>query len=357
MRSIDGQEIQMLLYNRHGSVIANIQPHHSVFFQYSPYGRENIRNNFQISKYEKDEVNGHSLNISANPLRYSGYYFNSSTGLYYLKSRDYNPYLRSFLQMDSYAFNAQRLFNGYFYGDNNPLMGQDSSGHIFENEELPIRLGFEDMYKILSDQVPELPNSGVFVITQERAKKIFSSVKLQGESENSTRKVSLSCGHAAILSMLYHLEIPVNKLELSTFLQATDPIVDREDSNAFYYGMNLENIFTGLAETLQKRYEPITFIRRKADPGIDVLNLKVVKFEGNRVVEYGHRVGRIEITDNHTYFSALDKHGGLTGYSFWNYNMGMGYHSSLDISKNPSIMQEYLKYYNQRKKSIDIYKV
>ncbi|WP_235842402.1 RHS repeat-associated core domain-containing protein [Cysteiniphilum halobium] len=61
--------------------------------------------------------------------------FDPLTGLYYLKARDYDPSLRSFIQADSYAFNNQGLINGYFYGNNNPLMGVDPSGHKFNWKE------------------------------------------------------------------------------------------------------------------------------------------------------------------------------------------------------------------------------
>uniref|UniRef100_UPI003F870130 RHS repeat-associated core domain-containing protein n=1 Tax=Cysteiniphilum halobium TaxID=2219059 RepID=UPI003F870130 len=125
VRSVMG-DATVLLHNRHGSVIAHLGDK-SQFYQYSVYGVQKTEDRGQ-----KTENKNGSLVLATNPLRYSGYMFDPLTGLYYLKARDYNPSLRSFIQADSYAFNKQGLINGYFYGNNNPLMGVDPSGHVFD---------------------------------------------------------------------------------------------------------------------------------------------------------------------------------------------------------------------------------
>ncbi|WP_162896655.1 RHS repeat domain-containing protein [Cysteiniphilum halobium] len=123
VRSVNG-DATVLLHNRHGSVIAQLGDK-SQFYQYSVYGVQRTEDGGQRT----DSGSG-TLDLAMNPLRYSGYMFDPLTGLYYLKARDYNPHLRSFIQADSYAFNNQGLINGYFYGNNNPLMGIDPSGHM-----------------------------------------------------------------------------------------------------------------------------------------------------------------------------------------------------------------------------------
>ncbi|WP_119327945.1 RHS repeat-associated core domain-containing protein [Cysteiniphilum halobium] len=125
VRSIDGTAIT-LLHNRHGSVIGQLS-NKPQFYQYGVYGVQKTE-----GRGQKAENGSESLNLATNPLRYSGYMFDPLTGLYYLKARDYDPSLRSFMQADSYAFNSDGLINGYFYGNNNPLMGIDLSGHVFE---------------------------------------------------------------------------------------------------------------------------------------------------------------------------------------------------------------------------------
>ncbi|WP_119328419.1 RHS repeat-associated core domain-containing protein [Cysteiniphilum halobium] len=135
-RSVNGNAT-VLLHNRHGSVIGQLGDK-SQFYQYSVYGVQRTEDGGQKTEdrgqrtefrgQKTDSGNG-TLDLAINPLRYSGYMFDPLTGLYYLKARDYNPHLRSFIQADSYAFNNQGLINGYYYGNNNPLMGIDPSGH------------------------------------------------------------------------------------------------------------------------------------------------------------------------------------------------------------------------------------
>ncbi|WP_440682607.1 RHS repeat-associated core domain-containing protein [Cysteiniphilum halobium] len=128
-RSVNGNAT-VLLHNSHGSVIAQLGDKPQ-FYQYSVYGVQRTEDGGQRTEFrgrKTDSGNG-TLDLATNPLRYSGYMFDPLTGLYYLKARDYNPNLTSFMQVDSYAFNNQGLINGYFYGNNNPLMGIDPSGH------------------------------------------------------------------------------------------------------------------------------------------------------------------------------------------------------------------------------------
>ncbi|WP_440682962.1 RHS repeat-associated core domain-containing protein [Cysteiniphilum halobium] len=131
VRSVMG-DATVLLHNRHGSVITQLGDNPQ-FYQYSVYGVQKTEDGGQ-----RTENRNGSLALAINPLRYSGYMFDPLTSLYYLKARDYDPSLRSFVQADSYAFNNQGLINGYFYGNNNPLMGVDPSGHVFE-ELIPVR--------------------------------------------------------------------------------------------------------------------------------------------------------------------------------------------------------------------------
>ncbi|WP_440682269.1 RHS repeat domain-containing protein [Cysteiniphilum halobium] len=123
VRSVNGNAT-VLLRNRHGSVIGQLGDKPK-FYQYSVYGVQRTEDRGQKTDHESG-----SLDLAINPLRYSSYMFDPLTGLYYLKARDYDPGLRSFMQADSYAFNNHRLINGYFYGNSNPLMVVDPSGHM-----------------------------------------------------------------------------------------------------------------------------------------------------------------------------------------------------------------------------------
>ncbi len=66
-----------------------------------------------------------------NPLRYRGYYYDSETGLYYLKSRFYDPATGRFVNADSVVTTSSLLgTNLYTYCFNNPIRYTDSSGNL-----------------------------------------------------------------------------------------------------------------------------------------------------------------------------------------------------------------------------------
>ncbi len=68
-----------------------------------------------------------------NPLRYRGYYYDQETGLYYLKTRYYDPKVRRFLNADDASVltkDPEQLTekNLYAYCDDNPVMYRDDAG-------------------------------------------------------------------------------------------------------------------------------------------------------------------------------------------------------------------------------------
>ena len=69
-----------------------------------------------------------------NPFRYRGYYYDEETGLYFLKSRYYDPKIGRFINIDSVCYIAPELLNGlnlYAYCLNNPVMYVDPYGTFF----------------------------------------------------------------------------------------------------------------------------------------------------------------------------------------------------------------------------------
>ena len=69
-----------------------------------------------------------------NPFRYRGYYYDVETGLYYLKTRYYDPETGRFITIDDVSYLAPDTINGlnlYAYCGNNPVMNVDPNGHFF----------------------------------------------------------------------------------------------------------------------------------------------------------------------------------------------------------------------------------
>ena len=66
-----------------------------------------------------------------NPFRYRGYYYDSDTKLYYLKTRYYDPETGRFISQDGVEYLDPDTINGlnlYAYCANNPVMNVDPNG-------------------------------------------------------------------------------------------------------------------------------------------------------------------------------------------------------------------------------------
>ena len=71
-----------------------------------------------------------------NPFRYRGYYFDTETGLYFLKTRYYDPEIGRFLTIDDISYLDPDSINGlnlYAYCGNNPVMNVDPNGNAWWN--------------------------------------------------------------------------------------------------------------------------------------------------------------------------------------------------------------------------------
>ena len=69
-----------------------------------------------------------------NPFRYRGYYYDTETGLYYLKTRYYDPEVGRFLNIDSLDYADPETINGLnldAYCNNNPILYVDPTGHAW----------------------------------------------------------------------------------------------------------------------------------------------------------------------------------------------------------------------------------
>ena len=67
-----------------------------------------------------------------NPFRYRGYYYDAETGLYFLKTRYYDPEVGRFITIDDISYIDPETINGlnlYAYCGNNPVMNVDPNGH------------------------------------------------------------------------------------------------------------------------------------------------------------------------------------------------------------------------------------
>ena len=93
-------------------------------------------------------VDGNSDNIGLiNPIRYRGYYFDEETGLYYLKTRYYDPQVGRFMTIDGIEYLDPETINGlnlYAYCNNNPVMNVDYAGKSWKSFWKNIGNWFDD---------------------------------------------------------------------------------------------------------------------------------------------------------------------------------------------------------------------
>jgi RHS repeat-associated protein len=111
------------MYNGHGDVTAVLD------------GSSNILASYY---YDAFGVHTSAAGVANNPYRYSGYMFDEETGLYYLKSRYYDPETARVLSEDTYRGDAANplSLNLYAYVSYNPLKYLDPTGHWQVGDEL-----------------------------------------------------------------------------------------------------------------------------------------------------------------------------------------------------------------------------
>jgi RHS repeat-associated protein len=87
----------------------------------------NYRNQQSVNRGQQQSltINNLSLTINTNPFKYTGYYSDSESGLYYLKARYYSSELMRFINRDTYD-----LSNRYAYCSGDPISNADPTGHM-----------------------------------------------------------------------------------------------------------------------------------------------------------------------------------------------------------------------------------
>ena len=92
-----------------------------------------------VVEYSYDAWGNHTIKAynktiaNANPFRYRSYFYDTDTGLYYLKTRYYDPEVGRFLNMDAVDYADPETLGGlnlYAYCNNNPVMYIDPTGHF-----------------------------------------------------------------------------------------------------------------------------------------------------------------------------------------------------------------------------------
>ncbi len=116
----DGQGNIIALLDSNGNIV--------VEYKYDAWG------NHAVLDANGADINDLSHIGNLNPFRYRGYYYDEETGLYYLKSRYYDPEVGRFITIDDISYLDPETINGlnlYAYCGNNPVMRVDENGNAW----------------------------------------------------------------------------------------------------------------------------------------------------------------------------------------------------------------------------------
>ena len=92
---------------------------------------------YRYDAWGKCEIDASTTNIelaNLNPFRYRSYYFDTETGLYFLKTRYYDPEIGRFITIDDISYLDPDSINGlnlYAYCGSNPIKYCDPNGTVF----------------------------------------------------------------------------------------------------------------------------------------------------------------------------------------------------------------------------------
>ena len=127
--------------------------------------------------------NGESTNATKNKLTYRGYYYDRDTGLYYLKSRYYDPKVCRFINADGYVSTGTGMlgYNMYAYCNNNPVMYVDPEGHSFMAVVLLVLIGGYLLFNLTSSEMREATYEQI-----KKAEDFADSVAFDPKKEEST---------------------------------------------------------------------------------------------------------------------------------------------------------------------------
>ena len=123
-----------------GNIIALIDNNGTTVVQYN----YDAWGNHKVVDANGNEITDSTHIGNLNPFRYRGYYYDAETGLYFLKTRYYDPEVGRFLNMDSVRYADSKSVNGinlYAYCINNPVNFSDPTGHLFWLLLIPLIAG------------------------------------------------------------------------------------------------------------------------------------------------------------------------------------------------------------------------
>ena len=141
LRQITGSEVMTFIYGSEGIIGFKLGTSRYLYRKnvfgdveeiYSAEGT--LVGKYRYTAFGECEIETDANGIATkNPFRYRGYYYDAETGLYYLKTRYYDPETGRFITIDDISYLAPDTINGlnlYAYCGNNPILYVDYNGNF-----------------------------------------------------------------------------------------------------------------------------------------------------------------------------------------------------------------------------------
>nr|MCR5514522.1 RHS repeat-associated core domain-containing protein [Bacilli bacterium] len=126
----DTKSDYVCIRNPLGDIVALSEGHSiKVTYVYDAWGNHKAYDQYGVENTSPSFIG------NVNPFRYRGYYFDSDTGLYYLRARYYDPEIGQFISPDDVGYMDFESIGGlnlYAYCNYNPVMYSDPSGRMPE---------------------------------------------------------------------------------------------------------------------------------------------------------------------------------------------------------------------------------
>jgi RHS repeat-associated protein len=192
-----------------------------------------------ITYKENDETRAVYKNElgNLNPFRYRGYYYDVETGLYFLKTRYYDPEIGRFITIDDLQYLDPETINGlnlYAYCGNNPVMNVDPEGTAFQDVLTwleRILSGFAGIYKSIAQNiklkthVPKIGGEGL---------RAFNRLAKQALAETS--QMAKALGKVAFVLSIATLAIDIGVSWYKNYKSGSEHWVTDSIVDTFYIG-------------------------------------------------------------------------------------------------------------------------